>query len=66
MDVMRQINGYVWKLEDTPSFVAGRVEEARRAVPRAAAAAVLRGARVVHGGGRYSWHTPGTAAAPRS
>jgi len=25
-----RITGYFWKFDDTPSFVAGRVEEARR------------------------------------
>jgi arginine decarboxylase len=59
LDVLREINGYVWKLEDTPSFVASRVEEARREylaplLPPFFAALVR-----FTQEGRYSWHTPG-------
>jgi len=58
-DVLRSVTGYVWKLEDTPTFIASRVEEARREylaplLPPFFGALV----RFVQAG-RYSWHTPG-------
>ena len=28
LEIVSQIDGYVWKLEDSPSFIAGRIEEA--------------------------------------
>ncbi len=59
MEVVRQINGYSWKLEDTPSFVANRVEEARREYLAPLLPpffeALVRFTREA----RYSWHTPG-------
>ena len=45
-EILRIVTGYVWKLEDTPSFVAARVEEARREYLERCAA-VLRLAREV-------------------
>ena len=58
-DVLRQVNGYVWKLEDTPAFVADRVEEARREYLEPLLppffAALVRFTKEA----RYSWHTPG-------
>jgi len=57
--LLRIVTGYVWKLEDTPAFIASRVEEARREyldplLPPFFGALV----RFVQEG-RYSWHTPG-------
>lgn len=58
-DVLRIVTGYVWKLEDTPAFIASRIEEARHEyleplLPPFFGALV----RFVQEG-RYSWHTPG-------
>ncbi len=59
LPVVRKINGYVWKLEDTPSFVAGRVEEARHEY-LAPLLPPFFGALVrFTQESRYSWHTPG-------
>ena len=56
---MQQIDEFIWTLEDTASFVSGRVEAAaRRYVEQMLppfAAALGRFARVHE----YSWHTPG-------
>ena len=59
VDVMRQINGYAWKLEDTPSFVAGRVEEARREYLRPMLPPFFEALVRFTQEARYSWHTPG-------
>jgi arginine decarboxylase len=59
MDVIRQINGYVWKLEDTPAFVAGRVEEARREYLAPLLPPFFEALVRFTKEARYSWHTPG-------
>ena len=59
IDVLRQISGYVWKLEDTPSFVAGRVEEARREYLQPLLPPFFDALVRFTQEGRYSWHTPG-------
>ena len=58
-DLLHQINGYVWKLEDTPEFVARRIEQARhrylqRLLPPFFGALVDFTEEA-----SYSWHTPG-------
>jgi arginine/lysine/ornithine decarboxylase len=58
-EVVRQINGYVWKLEDTPSFVAGRVEEARREYLAPLLPPFFDALVRFTQESRYSWHTPG-------
>ena len=59
LEVMQQINEFIWTLEDTASFVSGRVEAAAQryldALLPPFAAALGRFARVHE----YSWHTPG-------
>ncbi len=57
--VVREINGYVWKLEDTPSFVAGRVEEARREYLEPLLPPFFDALVHFTEEARYSWHTPG-------
>jgi arginine decarboxylase len=59
MDVVRQINGYVWKLEDTPSFVARRVEEARHEYLAPILPPFFEALVRFTNESRYSWHTPG-------
>ena len=56
---MREINGYVWKLEDTPAFVAGRVEEARREYLAPLLPPFFDALVRFTQEARYSWHTPG-------
>jgi arginine decarboxylase len=58
-EVVRQINGYVWKLEDTPAFVAGRVEEARREYLAPLLPPFFDALVRFTQEARYSWHTPG-------
>src|SRR5512143_3770060 len=59
VEIMQRVNEFIWTLEDTASFVSGRVEAAaRRYIEELAppmAAALARFARVHE----YSWHTPG-------
>jgi arginine/lysine/ornithine decarboxylase/CheY-like chemotaxis protein len=64
VDVMQQVDEFIWTLEDTASFVSGRVEAASRRYIEDLlppfAAALGRFARVHE----YSWHTPGHAGGP--
>lgn len=59
LDVLRQINGYMWKLEDTPDFVANRVEEARREYLAPLLPPFFEALLRFTQEARYSWHTPG-------
>jgi arginine decarboxylase len=59
LDVLRQVNGYVWKLEDTTSFVARRVEEARREYLKPLLPPFFEALVQFTQEARYSWHTPG-------
>ena len=64
IEVMQQIDEFIWTLEDTASFVSGRVEAAaRRYIDELLppfVAALGRFAQVHE----YSWHTPGHAGGP--
>ena len=64
IEVMQQVDEFIWTLEDTASFVSGRVEAAaRRYIEQLLppfVAALGRFARVHE----YSWHTPGHAGGP--
>lgn len=64
VEIMEAVDEFVWTLEDTASFVSGRVEAAaRRYIEELLppfAAALGRFARVHE----YSWHTPGHAGGP--
>ncbi|MEO9174590.1 MAG: Orn/Lys/Arg decarboxylase N-terminal domain-containing protein [Gaiellales bacterium] len=59
IDVLQQVNGYVWKLEDTPAFVASRVEEARREYLEPLLPPFFEALMRFTKEARYSWHTPG-------
>ena len=64
IEVMQSVDEFVWTLEDTASFVSGRVEAAARRYLEGLlppfAAALGRFARVHE----YSWHTPGHQGGP--
>jgi arginine decarboxylase len=64
VEIMQTVDEFIWTLEDTASFVSGRVEAAaRRYIEELLppfAAALGRFARVHE----YSWHTPGHAGGP--
>ena len=61
LGVLECVDDYIWILEDTPDFMAGRIEAAARACRARLLppffAALTRFARIHE----YSWHTPGTA-----
>ncbi|HTU96653.1 MAG TPA: Orn/Lys/Arg decarboxylase N-terminal domain-containing protein [Solirubrobacteraceae bacterium] len=58
-DVLRLVTGYVWKLEDTPDFVAARVEEARHEYLEPLLPPFFEALVSFVQEARYSWHTPG-------
>jgi lysine decarboxylase/arginine decarboxylase len=58
-EILRVVTGYVWKLEDTPSFVAARVEEARREYLEPLLPPFFGALVKFVQEARYSWHTPG-------
>ena len=57
--VLQIVTGYVWKLEDTPEFIALRVEEARREYLETLLPPFFGSLVRFTEEGRYSWHTPG-------
>jgi arginine decarboxylase len=59
MDVLRMSNGYVWKLEDTPAFIAARVEELQREYLEPLLPPFFGALVRFTEEARYSWHTPG-------
>jgi len=59
IDLLRRIDGYVWKLEDTTAFVAARVEEARREYLDPLLPPFFEALMRFTEEARYAWHTPG-------
>ena len=57
--LLAQIDGYSWKLEDTPAFVASRIESARRAYLGELLPPFFEALVDFTQNARYSWHTPG-------
>ena len=58
-ELLAIVTGYVWKLEDTPEFIATRVEEARREYLEPLLPPFFGALERFVNEGRYSWHTPG-------
>ncbi|WP_249019175.1 Orn/Lys/Arg decarboxylase N-terminal domain-containing protein [Conexibacter sp. S30A1] len=58
-ELLHQINGYVWKLEDTPEFVARRIEQARRRYLQRLLPPFFGALVNFTEEASYSWHTPG-------
>ncbi|MFF4656227.1 Orn/Lys/Arg decarboxylase N-terminal domain-containing protein [Streptomyces sp. NPDC001381] len=56
--VSELIVGYVWPLEDTPGFIAGRVTTAARTYREAVLPPFFRALRRFDDAHEYSWHTP--------
>ncbi|WP_326596647.1 Orn/Lys/Arg decarboxylase N-terminal domain-containing protein [Streptomyces sp. NBC_01803] len=56
--VSEVVVGYVWPLEDTPAFIAGRVAGAARAYREAVLPPFFRALRKFDDAHEYSWHTP--------
>ncbi|MEV4743115.1 Orn/Lys/Arg decarboxylase N-terminal domain-containing protein [Streptomyces sp. NPDC049555] len=59
--VAEAVVGYVWPLEDTPTFIAGRIAGAARAYREAVLPPFFRALRRFHDAHEYSWHTPAHA-----
>jgi arginine decarboxylase len=57
--VLALLDGYVWKLEDTPDFIARRVLEARREYLDSLLPPFFDALVRFTEEARYSWHTPG-------
>ena len=56
--VAETVVGYVWPLEDTPSFIAGRVAHAAHAYGDAVLPPFFKALRRFDDAHEYSWHTP--------
>jgi lysine decarboxylase/arginine decarboxylase len=59
LEIVSQIDGYVWKLEDNPSFIAGRIEEAIERYMEELLPPFLKELIRYVDEFKYSWHTPG-------
>lgn len=59
LEVMSAVNELVYLLEDTPSFIAGRIEAACRRYVREIAPPMFRDLVRFNNVHEYSWHTPG-------
>ncbi|CAL9328230.1 Biodegradative arginine decarboxylase [Streptomyces sp. enrichment culture] len=59
--VSETVVGYVWPLEDTPGFIAGRIATAARAYREAVLPPFFRALRRFDDTHEYSWHTPAHA-----
>ncbi|MFF5531239.1 Orn/Lys/Arg decarboxylase N-terminal domain-containing protein [Streptomyces cinerochromogenes] len=59
--VSETVVGYVWPLEDTPNFIAGRITSAARAYREDVLPPFFRALRRFHDAHEYSWHTPAHA-----
>jgi len=58
-DLFKDISGYIWKTEDTPHFIAGRVEEAVKSYINDSYPPFFKELRNYVKSSKYSWHTPG-------
>ncbi|MFH8978614.1 Orn/Lys/Arg decarboxylase N-terminal domain-containing protein [Streptomyces sp. NPDC017890] len=56
--VSQSVVGYVWPLEDTPTFIAGRISTAARAYQDALLPPFFKALRHFDNAHEYSWHTP--------
>lgn len=58
-EVMDQVNGYLWVLEDTPHFIAGHIEEAARTYIDSLMPPFFKELVKYTEECKYAWHTPG-------
>ncbi|WP_328936409.1 arginine decarboxylase [Streptomyces tauricus] len=56
--VSQSVVGYLWPLEDTPAFIAGRITTAARAYQDALLPPFFKALRRFDDAHEYSWHTP--------
>lgn len=59
--VSESVVGYIWPLEDTPAFIAGRIVSAARAYGEAVLPPFFKALRRFDDAHEYSWHTPAHA-----
>ena len=59
LDVLENINGYIWKTEDTPAFIAGRIETALTEYINDAVPVFFKELVKYAEEYKYAWHTPG-------
>ncbi|MGV9273318.1 Orn/Lys/Arg decarboxylase N-terminal domain-containing protein [Streptomyces griseosporeus] len=64
--VAEVVCGYVWPLEDTAAFIAGRVAGAARQYQDGVLPPFFKALRRFDDAHQYSWHTPRTPVASRS
>lgn len=57
--ILREINGYIWLSEDTPDFIAGRIQKAALSYIEGILPVFFRELVKYSEEYRYSWHTPG-------
>jgi lysine decarboxylase/arginine decarboxylase len=57
--ILREIDGYIWLAEDTPDFIAGRIEKAALSYIEGILPVFFRELVKYAEEYRYSWHTPG-------
>lgn len=59
IDTIKRINGYIWKTEDTPDFIAGRIENAVKKYLDGLLPPFFRALLKYTREYKYAWHTPG-------
>ncbi len=59
LDAAKKINGYVWKLEDTPQFISGRIEQAVEEYLENMLPPFFKELVKYVDKYKYAWHTPG-------
>lgn len=59
IDTLSQIDGYIWEMEDSPDFIAGRIERAAQRYFDQLASPFFKVLMDYCRESKYSWHTPG-------
>lgn len=59
LETLAKVQGYVWKMEDTPHFIAGRVENAAKEYLNALMPPFFKAMVKYVEEYKYAWHTPG-------
>jgi arginine decarboxylase len=59
LDIMEKVHGYIWKEEDTPRFIAGRIEQAVTGYLEYLLPPFFKRLTEYVGEYKYAWHTPG-------
>ncbi len=59
LDILARVNDYVWKVEDTPHFIAGRVERAALDYLNSVLPVFFKELVNYAENYKYAWHTPG-------